>query len=80
MAAVLCSVPLLDWTGDKLSELVQDQRHIHPVNLLCVGAAKVLSSLARQDRSAAAAEQVHGRRPYSFAVLTHTHTGDLCHE
>lgn len=24
-----CSVPLLDWTGDKLAELIQDQANIH---------------------------------------------------
>jgi hypothetical protein len=29
-----CSVPLLDWTGDKLSELIQDQAHIQPVQQL----------------------------------------------
>jgi hypothetical protein len=25
-----CSVPLLDWTGDKRTELIQDQAHIQP--------------------------------------------------
>lgn len=59
-AWLICSVPLLDWTGDKLTELVQDQRHSHPVSFLCVGAAKVLSSLTRQGRSAAVAAQAHG--------------------
>ena len=54
MAVATCSVPLLDWTGDKLSELIQDQAHIHPAQKLCAGAAQVSSSVARRDRSAVA--------------------------
>lgn len=34
---IQCSVPLLDWTGDKLSGLIQDQAHSHPAQMLCEG-------------------------------------------
>ena len=77
--AVLCSVPLLDWTGDKLIELIQDQAHIHPVQMLCEGAAQVSSSVARRGRSGAVTEHLHGRRPIPL-VTAHLQPGGPCHE
>jgi hypothetical protein len=38
-ACSACSVHLLDWTCDKLSELIQDQANIHPAQMLCERAA-----------------------------------------
>jgi hypothetical protein len=74
-----CSVPLLDWTGDKLIELIQDQAHIHPVQMLCEGAAQVSSSVARRGRSGAVTEHLHGRRPIPL-VTAHLQPGGPCHE
>ena len=34
----------MDWTGDKLTELIQDQIHIHPAQMLCEGVAQEESS------------------------------------
>ena len=73
-----CSVPLLDWTGDKLSELIQDQAHIHPAQKLCEGAAQVSSSVAKRGRSEAVTELLRGRRPPLVAV--HPQPGAFCHE
>ena len=39
-----CSVPLLDWTGDKLTELIHNQAQIHPTKMLCEGAGKTESA------------------------------------
>lgn len=75
----LCSVPLLDWTGDKLSELIQDQARIHPAQKLCEGAAQVSSSFARRGRSVAVTELLRGRRPVPL-VPVHPQPGAFCHE
>jgi hypothetical protein len=42
--ARLCSVPLIDWAGDKLTELIHHQSQIHPAQRLCEGAAQVSAS------------------------------------
>lgn len=76
---IRCSVPLLDWTGDKPSELVQDQAHIHPAQKLCEGAAQVSPSVARRGRSAAVAELLRGRRHLPL-VAVHPQSGAFCHE
>lgn len=51
LEAKLCSVPLLDWTGDKLTELIQDQAHIHPAQKLCEGAAQVCAGLVERSET-----------------------------
>lgn len=74
-----CSVPLLDWTGDKLIELIQDQIYIHPVQMLCEGAAQVSSSVARRGRSGAVTELLRGRRTIPL-VTANLQAGGPCHE
>lgn len=69
----------MDWTGDKLTELIHDQAHIHPAQKLCVGAAQVSSSVARGDRSEAVTVLLRGRRPLPFLAL-HLQPAALCHE
>ena len=78
--ALICSVPLLDWTGDKLTKLIQDQAHIHPAQMLCEGAAQVSSSVARRGRSEAVTEHLRGRRPPLSLVTVHLQPGGPCHE
>ena len=58
-----CSVPLLDWTGDKLTELIQDQALIHPAQKLNARAAQVSAGVARAGRIEAVTELLCGRRP-----------------
>lgn len=58
-----CSVPFLDWTDDKLAELIQDKAPIHPARMLCECAAQVSSSVARRGRSEAVTGHPRGRRP-----------------
>ena len=74
-----CSVPLLDWTGDKLFELIQGQAHILPAQMLCEGAAEVSSGVARRGRSEAVTERLRGRRPLPL-VAVHPKPGAFCHE
>jgi hypothetical protein len=71
--------PLLDWTGDKLTELMQDQAHIHPAQKLCEGVAQVSSSVPRRRRSGAVTEIVRGRRPIPL-VTVHLQLGGPSHE
>ncbi|MBE7497585.1 MAG: IS110 family transposase [Verrucomicrobiaceae bacterium] len=75
-APTRCSVPLLDWTGDKLSELIQDQAYIHPAQKLCEGAAQVSSSVARRGRSVAVTELAK-RSPPLPLVAVHLNPGLL---
>ena len=69
----------MDWTGDKLIELIQDQAHIHPAQKLCEGAAQVSSSVARGNRSEAVTELLRGRRPLLLSTV-HLQPGGPCHE
>lgn len=73
-----CSVPLLDWTGDKLTDLIHNQAHIHPAQMLCEGVAQVSASVASGDHSQAETELLRGR-PRPRAIL-HPQPGVPCHE
>ena len=79
MPLLYCSVPLLDWTGDELTELIQGQAHIHPAQMLCEGVAQVSSSVARRGRSGAVTGLLRGRHPLPL-VTVHLQHGSPCHE